>query len=125
MRDGRQRTVDGPEIDDDYGQLTDRAAALNHEPAPDDDDEHGTDNRDRADYYGEERLPPGDVDTGIHCPVAGGCVSSEFMRLPREALHQAHRAERFVQPLEQLRFELLDALLACRQRRGVVAQAEE
>src|SRR5207249_12107651 len=42
-----------------------------------------------------------------------------FMDLAREALDEPHRAERLVQPLQQLGFELFDALFAIHQRRRV------
>ena len=63
-------------------------------------------------------------DPRVHRLLAGGGVAVRLVRLAREALHEPHRRERLVQPLEQLRLELLDPLLAVHERRRVVAQAQ-
>ncbi len=61
----------------------------------------------------------------LHRPLAGLGIAAQLVLLAREALDQPDRAERLVQPLQQLRFQLLDALLAVRERRGVIAKAHE
>ena len=51
-------------------------------------------------------------------------VALQLVRLAREALDQLHRAERLVEPAEQLGLELLHPLFAVDQRPRVVAQAQ-
>ena len=105
-------------------QLADRQPSAHHEAAADDHDQRRAENRDGADDDREQRLLPRDGDARVHRRVAGRGVALQLVRLAREALDEPHRAERLVQPLEQLRLELLHALFAVDERRRVVAQAE-
>jgi hypothetical protein len=125
VSDGGQRSVDGAEIVDDDVQVADAERPGHDEPAADDDDERGTEDRDRADDDGKERLLPGDRDARVHRLLARAAVPIELVALAGETLDQPHRAECLVEPLEQLRFELLDPFLAVGERRRVIPQAEE
>ena len=125
VRDRRQRTVDRAEIADHDRQLADRQPPVHHLHPADDDDERRAEDGDRRDDDGEQRALPGDRNPRVHRRFAGGGVAAQFVRFAREALHEPDRAERFVQPRQQVRFELLDALLAVDERRHVVAEAQE
>ena len=106
-------------------QLADRQLAAHHEAAADDHHQRGAEDGDGAHHHREQRLLPGDRDPRVHRGHAVGLVALQLERLAGEALDQLHRAERFVEPAEQLGLELLDALLAVDQRPGVEAEAEE
>ena len=97
---------------------------VEHVHPADDENQRRAEDRDRADHDPEERLLPRDGDPRVHRLAAGFAVALQLERFACEALHEAHRRERLVQPLEQLRFELLHALFAVDERGGVVAQAQ-
>ena len=124
VRDRRERSVHRAEVTDDEIQIADRQLPLHHEVAADDHDDRGAENGNRAHDDREERLLPRNRNPRVHRRVAGRAVPTEFMDLAREALDEPHRAERLVQPLQQLGFELFDALFAIHQRRRVVPQAQ-
>jgi len=90
------------------------------------DNQHGpgADDRDGADDDRENRLVPREADSGVHRPISGCGVPRCFVRLAREALHEAYRRERFVQPLDESRLELFHALLAVEQRGDVVTDRQ-
>ena len=124
VRDGRQRTVDGRQIVDDDVQPADGERPTHDEHAADDHHQRGAENRDRADGDCERRLLPRDRNPRVHRLFAGLRIALELVRLAREAFHEPHGAECFVQPLDQLRLQLLHAFFAVHERGRVVPEAQ-
>ena len=124
VRDRRQRSVHRTEIGDDDRQVADRHLPAHHVHAADDQHQRRADNRHRGDAEREQRLLPRERDPRVHGPIAGCRISRRLVGLAREALDEPDRRKRLVQPLDELRLELLHALLAVEQRGDVVADAE-
>ena len=124
MRDLGQRAVHGAEIGDDHRQLAQAHAALQHVRAADHDDERRPQNRDHADDDREQRLLPGDGDARGHHLGAEPRVPIRLESLARETLDEPNGREHLVQPLDELRLELLDTFGSRHQRAHVITEAE-